>query len=89
MTIKLKVYNCKYSKREKLENWIFKGDLDKCKIISNTLHKRFTDMADFVDKNKLKFKDKVMFVRASGTKGLSKFVKYDGVFVYVEDRGFV
>jgi hypothetical protein len=69
--------------------WVFMGDLRKYPVISKTKHRDYTAMANFLDKNQAKFKNRVMYAKGNRNHWLSNKVVFDGYGTWVENYGSV
>ena len=58
------------------------------KLLLRKWFKSYVDMANFLDKHK-EYANKEMFVWNSNQIGLPTKVKFDGVWVWVENYGFI
>ncbi len=88
MAVKLKIFDCKYTKKGNFaEDYFFSGDIGTCKIISKTTHKSYVDMANWLDKHK-KFKNHVMYFRA-GSQFLPSRIVFDGALTWAEGHGYI
>ena len=88
MVVLLRIYDTEYNvKGDYVEDTAFNGNIAKSKVILRKSFKSYVDMANFLDENEEKYKNKVMFIRNSNEVGLSRKVVFDGVNCWVENYG--